>query len=112
MKRVIGIFVAVLLVGVAYVALGSMMAMSGLEAVILLALLIVVFKMLGRSPGREGYREAARFWIRIFGINFAVGVVTGISAQRRAWMHFRSEANHAGTVPMHLRSDAIFDEFS
>lgn len=36
-----------------------------------------------------------------------VGVVTGISAQRRAWMHFRSEANHAGTVPMHLRSDAM-----
>ena len=43
-----------------------------------LALLIVVFKMLGRSPGNETYREVARFWIRIFGINFAVGVVTGI----------------------------------
>jgi cytochrome bd ubiquinol oxidase subunit I len=43
-----------------------------------LALLIVVFKLLGRSPGNEAYRDVARFWIRIFGINFAVGVVTGI----------------------------------
>ncbi len=39
--------------------------------------------------------------------NLPVGVVTGISAQRRAWIHFRSEANHAGTVPMHLRTDAM-----
>lgn len=36
-----------------------------------------------------------------------VGIVTGISAQRRAWLHFRSEPNHAGTVPMRLRSDAL-----
>lgn len=36
-----------------------------------------------------------------------IGVVTGISAQRRAWFHFRSEPNHAGTVPMHLRADAL-----
>jgi cytochrome d ubiquinol oxidase subunit I len=43
-----------------------------------LAILIVVFKMLGRSSGNEVYRDVARFWIRIFGINFAVGVVTGI----------------------------------
>lgn len=43
-----------------------------------LALLIVVFKVLGRKPGNERYLDVARFWIRIFGINFAVGVVTGI----------------------------------
>jgi cytochrome d ubiquinol oxidase subunit I len=43
-----------------------------------LAVLIVVFKTLGRKPGREGYNDMARFWIRVFGINFAVGVVTGI----------------------------------
>jgi len=43
-----------------------------------LALLIVVFKVLGRKSGNERYLDMARFWIRIFGINFAVGVVTGI----------------------------------
>ena len=28
--------------------------------------------------GSEHYHQAARFWARIFAINFAVGVVTGI----------------------------------
>ena len=36
-----------------------------------------------------------------------IGVVTGISAQRRCWINFNSEPNHAGTVPMKLRTDAI-----
>jgi cytochrome d ubiquinol oxidase subunit I len=41
-----------------------------------LALLIVVLKWLGLR--HDGWNDAARFWIRIFGINFAVGVVTGV----------------------------------
>ena len=43
-----------------------------------LALIIVVLKALGLKSGEARYSDAARFWIRIFGINFAVGVVTGI----------------------------------
>ena len=43
-----------------------------------LAFLIVVLKALGLKTGDVRYDETARFWIRIFGINFAVGVVTGI----------------------------------
>jgi cytochrome d ubiquinol oxidase subunit I len=43
-----------------------------------LAFIIVVLKALGLKTGEARYNEAARFWIRIFGINFAVGVVTGI----------------------------------
>ena len=43
-----------------------------------LAFLIVVLKALGLKTGDTHYDETARFWIRIFGINFAVGVVTGI----------------------------------
>jgi len=43
-----------------------------------LAFLIVVLKALGLKTGEARYNDAARFWIRIFGINFAVGVVTGI----------------------------------
>ena len=43
-----------------------------------LALLIVVMKALGLRAGGEALNDAARFWIRIFGINFALGVVTGI----------------------------------
>lgn len=43
-----------------------------------LAFIIVVLKAFGLKTGESRYSEAARFWIRIFGINFAVGVVTGI----------------------------------
>ncbi|MDE3172653.1 MAG: cytochrome ubiquinol oxidase subunit I [Gemmatimonadota bacterium] len=55
-----------------------------------LALLILVMKTLGRRPGGEHWNDAARFWIRIFGINFAVGVVTGIP------MEFQFGTNWAG----------------
>jgi len=43
-----------------------------------LALLIVILKTLALRTGDEQYNEAARFWAHIFGINFAMGVVTGI----------------------------------
>lgn len=43
-----------------------------------LALLIVLLKARALRPGGEAHAEAARFWVRIFGLNFAVGVVTGL----------------------------------
>ena len=43
-----------------------------------LALLIVVLKTLAARNHSELLNRAARFWIRIFGLTFAVGVVTGI----------------------------------
>jgi cytochrome d ubiquinol oxidase subunit I len=43
-----------------------------------LALLIVVLQTIALRRNDPVYRESARFWGRIFGINFALGVVTGI----------------------------------
>jgi cytochrome d ubiquinol oxidase subunit I len=43
-----------------------------------LALLIVVFKSIALSRKDDAYNEVARFWARIFALNFAMGVVTGI----------------------------------
>ena len=43
-----------------------------------LALLIVVLKTLAIRTNRQVYHDSARFWARIFGINFVLGVVTGI----------------------------------
>ena len=43
-----------------------------------LALLIVVLKTVALKTGSEQWDRAARFWGRIFGINFVFGVVTGI----------------------------------
>jgi len=43
-----------------------------------LALLIPLFKTIALKTANEEYHQAARFWARIFAINFAIGVVTGI----------------------------------
>ena len=43
-----------------------------------LAPLIVVLKTLAIKKNDEAYNLAARFWAKIFGINFVLGVVTGI----------------------------------
>ena len=43
-----------------------------------LALLIFILKTLALRTGNPLYENAARFWTKIFGINFAMGVVTGI----------------------------------
>ena len=43
-----------------------------------LALILLVFKAIALIEKDSRYDVAARFWARIFGINFAVGVVTGI----------------------------------
>ncbi len=36
-----------------------------------------------------------------------IGVVTGITGSRRGWIRFTGQANHAGTTPMQMRSDAV-----
>lgn len=55
-----------------------------------LALLIVLMKALGLRAGGDAWNEAARFWIRVFGLAFAMGVATGIP------MEFQFGTNWAG----------------
>src|SRR5438067_8393065 len=63
-----------------------------------LALIIVLFKVLALKSGDERYHEAARFWARIFGINFAVGVVTGIPMEFQFGTNWARFSNFAGGV--------------
>ena len=49
------------------------------------------------APASAGWNDAARFWIRIFGINFAVGVVTGIP------MEFQFGTNWAALLALRRR---------
>jgi len=55
-----------------------------------LACFIVYWKWRALRSGDEEYNKAARFWAKIFGLNFAVGVVTGIP------MEFQFGTNWAG----------------
>jgi cytochrome d ubiquinol oxidase subunit I len=55
-----------------------------------LAWFLVYWKWRALRTGDEEYNRAARFWAKIFGLNFAVGVVTGIP------MEFQFGTNWAG----------------
>src|ERR1700730_12852814 len=77
-----------------------------------LAPLIVVLKMLGLRRNDETYHQAARFWARIFGINFVLGVVTGIPMEFQFgtnWSHFSSFAG--GVIGQTLAMEGMFAFF-
>jgi len=77
-----------------------------------LALFIVILKLLARRTGKESYRDAARFWIRIFGINFAVGVVTGIPMEFQFgtnWARFSERTG--GLIGQTLAMEGMFAFF-
>jgi len=63
-----------------------------------LALLIVVMKAAGLRTDDTRWDDAARFWIRIFGINFAVGVVTGIPMEFQFGTNWAAFSKYAGSV--------------
>src|ERR1035438_1723638 len=63
-----------------------------------LALLIVILKYLGLRPGNEQYSVAARFWGKIFAVNFAVGVVTGIPMEFQFGTNWAAFSRFAGGV--------------
>jgi cytochrome d ubiquinol oxidase subunit I len=77
-----------------------------------LAPLIVVLKTLGLRRNDERYNQAARFWARIFGINFVIGVVTGIPMEFQFgtnWSHFSRFAG--GVIGQTLGMEGMFAFF-
>ncbi|MCC6863014.1 MAG: cytochrome ubiquinol oxidase subunit I [Bryobacterales bacterium] len=63
-----------------------------------LALLLVVLKTLALKTNDESYNHAARFWARIFGITFAIGVVTGIPMEFQFGTNWAKFSHFAGGV--------------
>jgi len=63
-----------------------------------LAPLIVVLKTLALRRNDETYNQAARFWARIFGINFVLGVVTGIPMEFQFGTNWSLFSRFAGGV--------------
>jgi len=63
-----------------------------------LAPLIVVLRTLGLRRNDETYNRAARFWARIFGINFVLGVVTGIPMEFQFGTNWSLFSRFAGGV--------------
>src|SRR4029434_3501557 len=63
-----------------------------------LALLIVLMKARGLGWGRVQWHAPARSWVRIFGINFAVGVVTGIPMEFQFGTNWAQFSRYTGSV--------------
>ena len=77
-----------------------------------LALLILVLKSMALRTGDEHYNRASRFWARIFGINFAMGVVTGIPLEFQFgtnWAQFSRTAG--GVVGQTLALEGVYSFF-
>jgi cytochrome d ubiquinol oxidase subunit I len=77
-----------------------------------LALLIVVIKTVALRTGSEVWDRAARFWGRIFGINFIMGVVTGIPMEFQFgtnWARFSRLSG--GVIGQPLAMEGVFSFF-
>jgi cytochrome d ubiquinol oxidase subunit I len=77
-----------------------------------MGLLIVILKTRALQTGDERYDRAARFWGKIFGLAFAMGVVTGIPMEFQFgtnWARF-SEAT-GGVIGQTLAMEGVFAFF-
>jgi cytochrome d ubiquinol oxidase subunit I len=77
-----------------------------------LALLIVILKTLALRTSNESYNQAARFWVKIFAINFAMGVVTGIPMEFQFGTNWASFSRNAGgVIGQTLAMEGVFSFF-
>lgn len=61
----------------------------------------------------EGYETAARFWAKIFAVNFAVGVVTGIPMEFQFGTNWARFSNYAGgVIGQTLAMEGVFAFFA
>ena len=77
-----------------------------------LALLIVILKTMALRTGDEFYNRASRFWGKIFGISFAMGVVTGVPMAFQFgtnWSRFSEAAG--GVIGQLLAMEGVFSFF-
>jgi cytochrome d ubiquinol oxidase subunit I len=77
-----------------------------------LSLLIVIMKGIALRTGNAHYDRAARFWAKIFALNFFIGVITGIPMEFQFgtnWARFSTFAG--GTIGQTLAMEGVFSFF-
>ena len=77
-----------------------------------LALLIVVMKLIGLRRNDERWNQSARFWAKIFAVNFLLGVVTGIPMEFQFgtnWSVFSRMTG--GVIGQPLAMEGVFSFF-
>ena len=63
-----------------------------------LSLLTAIYETIYVKTGDEDYKRAARFWGRLFLINFALGVVTGITLEFQFGTNWRYYSEYVGDI--------------
>src|SRR5580692_4824936 len=77
-----------------------------------LALLIVILKTMAMRTGNQVYNLAARFWAKIFAVNFVFGVVTGIPMEFQFGTNWAGFSRAAGAViGQTLAMEGVFSFF-
>src|SRR5579872_4728068 len=77
-----------------------------------LAPLIVILKTIGIRRNDERYYRAARFWTKIFAINFVMGVVTGIPMEFQFGTNWASFSRvTGGVIGQPLAMEGVFAFF-
>jgi cytochrome bd ubiquinol oxidase subunit I len=77
-----------------------------------LGFLIFVLKTMALRTGNEHYNNCARFWAKVFAINFALGVVTGIPMEFQFgtnWSRFSKAAG--GVIGQTLAMEGLYTFF-
>jgi cytochrome d ubiquinol oxidase subunit I len=77
-----------------------------------LALLVFILKTAALRTGNDSWNHAARFWAKVFGISFALGVVTGIPLEFQFgtnWAQFSKTAG--GVIGQTLAMEGVFSFF-
>lgn len=77
-----------------------------------LALLIVVMKGVALRTGQAVWADTARFWVRVFGLTFAMGVVTGLPMEFQFgtnWAAFSAQTG--GVIGQTLAMEGVFAFF-
>ncbi len=63
-----------------------------------LSILVAIFETLWVRSGDEDYRRAAKFWGKLFLINFAIGVVTGITLEFQFGTNWSRYSAYVGDI--------------
>ena len=76
-----------------------------------LSVLLAIMESVYVMTGREVWREMTRFWGRLFGINFAMGVATGLTLEFQFgtnWAYFSHYVGDIFGVPMAIEGMMAF----
>ena len=77
-----------------------------------LAPLIVIFKILAVWRNEDRYNKAARFWAKIFAVNFLFGVITGIPMEFQFGTNWARFARYSGgVIATSLAMEGVFAFF-